>query len=245
RDCLSGRVCRFGACVLETNDAGMTDVGSTADVGAMAQDSGASVQDSGIVAPMRIQCSGQPSVLPGLRCQDGAFDECPNAVDRDTNTSFVLTCPTPGAPYCSTDAVLLNVDIPLAFSEPKTVRGIRLYTDWHAQRPVVYEVWASGRADETPGNGATRVTRTTAEALPWRCETGMPCDFYTPTLCCPNGRDNPVVTSSVVPVSKFDVAEFPAVTAQYWTLRVVSTDDPKNLFIGEIDLLDTVCVEPL
>ena len=241
-DCVGDRLCVLGTCRQDALDAGPPDMGQPSDAGAANEhDAGA---DGGTGADV-IACSGQPEVVTTFECTTYGELFCPILVDGDTDSSFGLECATtPGAPGCTQGGRVSQADLILRLPEPTVVRGLRLLADWFSKRPVDYEVWA-GTSSAAPGEpGTTRVARAVARPPPWLCVDGFECDYYTPTACCRNGRDHPInIQSARSDHPKWDVVAFDGVVAEYWTLRVLNTDDPTFLLLFEVELLSEICVE--
>ena len=238
RDCIDDRVCRLGTCRLAMLDAGAVD--------ASASDGAVTSVDAGIPPAPIIDCDHQPQVVDTFECTALGPVFCPLAADGDLASSFGLEClEALNAPGCSTTGRVRNADLVLRLPQPVTVRGLRFAADWFSKRPVIYEVWASNSTATAGAPETTRVAQARANPLPWLCTDGFECDYYTPTECCRNGRDQAIDIQSIrTDHPKWDAVSFEGLQAEYWTFRVVTTDDPHSLLLFDVQLLSDICVEP-
>lgn len=221
-DCIEGRRCQDRTCVL--GPAGSPDAGGLPDAGL-----------EGCI----------PELAEGLQCVDQIF--CGMLVDGDLGSSWGVQCyEDPDGLGCAADGRFEGVDLRLSFDAPTTVRGVRFVSDWWSMRPLRFEVWGAATATATPERGATRVVSAAAKGPPWRCVEGLPCDYLTPDICCPHGRDQPIDMSEAEPnQGKYDFTSFPATKAQFWTLRFIGSDAGDAMFLSEVELLTSVCVTRL
>lgn len=228
-DCIDGRRCFEGLCAFENpspSDAGLPDGG--------AMDAGL----DGCVA----------EVATGVRCSDPTQLFCPLLVDGRISSSWEIVCSDdPSLPGCTPEGQFDRLDLRMEFEGPTTLRGVRFLSDWFSKRPLEFQLWGASTATTAlESGGATLVLSKPAAEVPWLCVPDAVCDYYTPDICCPQGRDAPIdISLSGTDQAKYDFGSFPATQARFWTLRFIGADSGDALFLKEVELLTGLCVERL
>ena len=253
-DCIGASTCRAGTCRGPNEAPDAFDGGSSfADASDVAADADAEPFDSGVgFADARVRPDSGlngcvPEVVEGLRCTTVNDFDCAFVADQDVETGVRISCAlTPEAIGCTPEGEIANVDFRFFLPAPTTIRGVRFLSDWFAKRPANYQVWAAADGPAIPGTpGAVLVGQAEGFVAPWRCVNDSACDFFTPTVCCPNGRDQPVETSTVFLRAKYDFTALPPVKARYWTIRFLDSEEGSELLMQDVEFLRSICVRTL
>ncbi|MCU0692477.1 MAG: hypothetical protein MUF54_13840 [Polyangiaceae bacterium] len=162
------------------------------------------------------------------RCTNPLFD-CSLWIDGNGKSSTGIQCPQ-GEGNC----FAVNYDFDLA--QRYFVDRIRFMSDWWAKRPGAWDLLAS---DDSVKYSLVMSAR--SNHAPWGCVQGEPCTAAVPEECCPGGVTQD--TSSVGAwYAKWDDFRFTGVVAQYWRLRINTTDDPRSLVMAELELFGNGCL---
>jgi hypothetical protein len=192
-------------------------------------------------------CASEP--IPIAECASSSTigpDACLDVIDQDLSTGIRFDCSQTGVGYCDYDGECAvgcfdAMNLVAIFDEPYAMTELWFYTDWWAKRPVTWRVFAADDFDAIRAGNEREVASGDANAAPWQCTTGDPCEDDVPDICCPDGRDQPQREVTETPTARWDVYPLEPAVGGAWVLRIEGSQDGTTINFEELAFYGNQC----